>query len=173
MIIKNELIEIGKFNKPHGISGEISASFIYDSGDMQQLKCIILEMSGIFVPFFIDGYRNKNAHTSFLKISGINTEDDVKPLMGKPIFALKTDFKDIEEDEVEADNFIGFRIIDATYGEVGEIVAINDVTENYLFVLEDNKGDDIFIPITMDYITDIDEDEKKIYMNLPEGMLDV
>lgn len=51
MITSDEIIEIGAFVKPHGVKGEISAQIDYEI-DLQELKCLIIDIDGIFVPFF-------------------------------------------------------------------------------------------------------------------------
>ena len=49
MITRAEITEIGTFNKPHGIQGEISASFLCDFDEIELLSCIIVDEDGIFV----------------------------------------------------------------------------------------------------------------------------
>ena len=57
MIRRDELIQIGQFNKPHGIEGEITASVNYDFDDLSAFSCLIVEIDGIFVPFFVTNVR--------------------------------------------------------------------------------------------------------------------
>lgn len=52
MITRNEIIEIGTFNKSHGVEGEISATFDCDVEAAGMFRCLICDMDGIFVPFF-------------------------------------------------------------------------------------------------------------------------
>ena len=49
---------------------------------------------------------------------------------------------------------------------------MDDSTENALFVVE-NEGKTVYIPISEDFITEIDEQGKTIEMDLPEGILDL
>ncbi len=56
MILRTDITEAGVFNKPHGIKGEISATLDYDT-DLSDVKCIVIEIEGIFVPFFIVSVR--------------------------------------------------------------------------------------------------------------------
>lgn len=50
MITSEQIIEIGKFGKPHGINGEISA-FIDDDVDIEAIDRIVMDVDGIYVPF--------------------------------------------------------------------------------------------------------------------------
>ena len=74
--------------------------------------------------------------------------------------------------EVELNYFIGFTLFDEKAGKSGCIIDIDQSTENELFIIQ-NGGKEILIPITMDFITDINHKEKIIYTNLPEGLLEL
>jgi ribosomal 30S subunit maturation factor RimM len=49
MIKDDQIISIGKVNKTHGIKGELSV-LTYADIDMLELKCIIFDIDGIYVP---------------------------------------------------------------------------------------------------------------------------
>lgn len=53
------------------------------------------------------------------------------------------------------------------------ISSINDATENVLFIISTDKGNDIFIPVADEYIEDIDHDSQKITTDLPSGLVDL
>lgn len=57
MITADQLIEIGRYNKAHGINGEISATFDCDTMAVGELSALVSPMDGIFVPFFVNGIR--------------------------------------------------------------------------------------------------------------------
>ena len=73
MIRLAEIAEAGHFNKPHGIKGEMSATLDFDL-DLDNVKCIIVPVEGIFVPFFIRSWRPKTADTCLLTLDGINSD---------------------------------------------------------------------------------------------------
>ena len=74
MIRLSEIAEVGRFNKPHGIKGEISVSINTDI-DLDDVKCVIVPIDGIFVPFFLQTIRPKTADTSLITIDGIVSEE--------------------------------------------------------------------------------------------------
>lgn len=53
MIRRDELIKIGRFNKPHGVRGEISMTFTDDAFDRCDSPYIVCLVDGIFVPFLL------------------------------------------------------------------------------------------------------------------------
>ena len=110
MITADQLIEIGRYNKAHGINGEISDTFDCDTMAVGELSALVSPMDGIFVPFFVNGIRPKNNDTLLLKIDGISNETQAKHLVNCPIYALAEEMP--EQDEVYCDFFIGFTITD-------------------------------------------------------------
>lgn len=175
MIQRDSVIEIGVFNKPHGINGELSATVDFDL-DFTALKCIVVEMDGILVPFFISSERPKSASSVLLKIDGIDNERDAMKLARHAIFALKEDV-DIETPEGEegfyADDLIGYTVTDNRFGQIGRIIDLNTATDNVLFIVERPDGSELFIPVAMEMILDVDADGKILSMDLPEGLLEL
>lgn len=89
MILRTDITEAGVFNKPHGIKGEISATLDYDT-DLSEVKCIVIEIEGIFVPFFIVSVRPKTAETCLLTIDGIDSEEKARTLTGRAFYLLNS-----------------------------------------------------------------------------------
>lgn len=179
MICREDLIEVGIYNKPHGINGEISATFDYDIDVISSYDCFISDVNGIFVPFFAENIRPKSNETFLLKIEGMDDENSVKILVNHKIYAMKSSFKeaintfDENGDEISIDFFIGYSIYDDENNIIGKIIDVDCSTENYLFVAEREDLTNVLIPATDDFIIDIDFEHEIITMNLPKGILDI
>ncbi|MDD6777741.1 MAG: ribosome maturation factor RimM [Bacteroidales bacterium] len=176
MIGRDDLVEMGCYNKPHGVNGEISATMLCDIDLLDRFSCLVSDIDGIFVPFFVEGKRPKNEQTALLKIDGIDSDEDLRMLVNKQIFVMKREYEalaaEYDCDEEPADLFIGFEVIEVEGDRViGEIVDVDDSTENVLFVVEDAMGREVLIPIAEEFIDGIDHEERRIYMNLPLGLL--
>ena len=172
MITLNDIVEIGDFNKPHGISGEISASFLCDTEDIEAFSCLIVSQDGIFVPFFVENARQKNDHTSLIKFDGIDSDKEVKQFTGKKIYVLKSEVSEEDDEYQDAYSFIGYSIVDDKGTLIGEIADIEDSTDNYLFIVKQNERE-LFIPIADEFITGINDETKTLSMILPQGLLDM
>lgn len=178
MITKEEIIEIGSLVKPHGINGEISAIYDYDI-DFAKLRCIVLDIEGIFVPFFIEKLRPKSKESILLTLDGINNEVEAKSLCGKSIYALRNDkemqhaLSDNDDNGLYASDLIGYTIVHANGYPIGKVTDIEDSTENALFIVESTNGKSTYIPIANDLIDDIRQEEHIIIMTLPEGILEL
>ena len=176
MIKESEIILAGKFNKPHGINGELSATIDLDV-DLSEVKCIVTDIDGLYVPFFVEGVRPKTADTVLLTIDGIDNEIKAGALSHHPIYLLRDDVDDdgddADEDGFYASDLIGYTIVDTDGTPVGEVIDFNDSTQNVLFVVNTAEGDEIFIPVADELIEAIDTDTKVITMSLPEGIMNL
>lgn len=170
MIREDEVFKIGKFTKPHGIKGEISFAFdndVFSKVDCPYLICLI---NGIYVPFFIKEYRFKGTDTALITIEDVETEVQAKRFSGLEVYFPRKYFNEDIDAEYSLDYFIGFEVIDGAKGTIGTIIDIDDSTINTLFLLE-SAGEEIIIPASDDFITDIDPIKKKLYTQLPEGLI--
>ena len=176
MITREELIAIGHYNKPHGVAGELSATVDVEIDVLGALSCLVSEMDGIYVPFFVNSLRPKTSETVLLTIDGINSEQEAARLVNRDIYALKREFRQ-ESDDADADGypldyFIGFELQDSDGTRVGEIVQVDEQTENAIFIVDDGEGE-LLLPASDNLIVEFDLDKKVMVMDLPEGILDL
>ena len=176
MITRDELIAIGRYNKPHGVAGEISATINVDMDTLQGLSCLVTDIDGIFVPFFVNACRPKSQETVLLTIDGIDNEKEVSRLVNHDIYALKRDYRqeslDSDADGFPLDYFIGFELRDSDGQRVGEITDVDEQTENAIFIV-DREGAELMVPATDELIVEFDLDKKVMVMDLPQGLLDL
>jgi 16S rRNA processing protein RimM len=96
--------------------------------------------------------------------------------VNRDIYALKTEFQqeseDAEADGYPLDYFIGFTLTDADGTTVGEIVDVDEQTENAIFII-DRDGDELMVPATDDLIVEFDMEKRLMVMDLPQGLLDL
>ena len=176
MITRDELIAIGHYNKPHGVAGEISATLDVEWDLLRELSCLVSDIDGIYVPFFVNAIRPKIGDTVLLTIDGVGNEKDVARLVNRDIYALKREYRqesiDADADGYPLDFFIGFELRDSDGSRVGEITDVDEQTENAIFII-DRDGTDLMVPATDDLIVEFDVDNKVMVMDLPEGLLDL
>ena len=169
MIRAEEVYKIGRLGKAHGVKGEVSFQFDDDIFDRVDADCLVLDIDGILVPFFMEEYRFRNDTVCLVKFCDIDTQQRAQELTGCDVYFPRVLAEDAEEMPSLA-SLVGFEIVDASNGNtVGNIVAIDDSTINLLFELEDGT----LIPASDELIEDIDAEQRTIRMNIPEGLLDI
>lgn len=169
MIRKEEIAEIGLFRKPHGVKGEISAELDVPADELKSFSAIVCEMEGIYVPFFIESVRQKGQVTALLTIDGFDTDVAVKKFSNKRIYVLRKEL--LESDVMEDGLLIGFDILMADGKRIGTVTDVDDSTANVLFVVDGNNGE-LYIPVVDDFILEINEQDRFIIVDMPEGMIE-
>ena len=169
MIRKEEVYKIGKLGKAHGVKGEISFLFDDDVFDRTDADYLVLDMDDILVPFFIEEYRFKTDDNALMKFEGIDTQERARELTGCDVY-FPRELAETDEEHLSWAAIRGFELIDANTGKsAGRIASVDDATINILFELEDGK----LIPASEELITNVDTKKQQIFINLPEGILEL
>ncbi|MCH5220873.1 MAG: 16S rRNA processing protein RimM [Muribaculaceae bacterium] len=174
MINRALLAEIGSFNKPHGIKGEISASFDDDVMDLlDDFNHLFVEIDGLMVPFTILSQRPKGRDSILLSLKSISDEKQAALLANRPIYIENELLPESEDAEgFFMDDLVGFTLYNVEK-LVGVISGYDDSTENVLFSVRLNGGQEVLVPASDELIEEIDVDKKMIAMVLPSGLLDI
>ncbi|MBR2165731.1 MAG: hypothetical protein IJ915_04220 [Paludibacteraceae bacterium] len=107
---------------------------------------VFVRRDGLFVPF-----RSEN----------------ISELIGEEGFVLRTDMQEEEDGQLTWQDLVGYTVMDeGANGEetkVGVIANVDESTINTLATLEDGR----MMPLHEDFITDIDEAQRILHVNLP------
>lgn len=175
MIKKEDIVEIGKFQKTHALKGELNALLDVDEDYANDGHPFIVDIDGIYVPFYAESIRPKGSESFLVKLRDIDSQESAQKMVNKEIFGLRADLVDYFDDpdmEIVAD-FVDFRIVDSNLGEIGTIVDVDDSTANVLFVVENTAGIRIFVPVAEEFINAIDDERRIIETTLPDGLVDL
>ncbi len=178
MITEEEITSVGKLLKTHALKGELNMLLDIDPGYLEEGNPAILDIDGIYVPFYAESVRTKGSFSFLVKFDGIDSEIEAKKLVNKTVYALRDRLKEYmlenyDEEYALYDDLVGYTIEEVVHGEIGKVVEIDTNTENELFIVETPEGNTVYIPLTEDFIEKMDEDTKTITMRLPDGLLDL
>lgn len=174
MIREEDIVEIGKFQKTHALRGELNVVLDVEPEYLEARNPIIVVVDGIRVPFYAESVRPKGATSFLVKLEGVNDVEEASSFVNKPIYGLRKDlgnFYDLTEEEIVFDSdMIGYDVDDPELGHIGKVREIDDSTINTLLVVDGPDGE-IYIPYNEDFIDFIDDEKRRIIMNLPEGLV--
>ncbi len=168
---KEDCYFLGKITRTHGLQGNVVLKLDTDQPELyNKLEGIFLEINGLLVPFFVD---KQQWHKTDKIISFKNaTEAMVEQSVGKNVFLPLSTLPELKGKQFYYHEIIGFEIVDENGESCGIIKEVNDQTAQHYFILN-LKGKEVIIPIIKDWILEVNRDEKKISMQLPDGLLDV
>lgn len=165
---------IGELGKVHGTRGELSAYLTIDAEELlvPLQSFVFIDIDGLPVPYLLKSIRTKGQDTYLLLFKSIESIAEAQERVGAKLY-LPTDL--ISEDNVSFtwQHFIGFSLLDVEGQILGEIVDVNDMTENVLLSISSQEGKEYLIPVHEDLIEDIDIHQKTLSVQIPEGILDL
>lgn len=166
MIEQSELIRIGTMRRPHGKSGELQCQMDNAYWDEADADFLILLLDGIFVPFRVEDWRGKGADSLIFRLKGVDTEVKALRLMNAEAYMLRRDLAEEAEEMMTWQDLTGYEVLNGNRLVQGRVATVDESTINTLLELEDGR----LLPVHEDLIIEIDEPQKRIILDLPEGL---
>lgn len=170
---KEDCFYLGKIAKKFSFKGEVLIYLDTDEPELyENLESMFVECGKHLVPFFI---QNSSLHKNdFLRVrfEDVNNEEEADALLGNHIFLPLKSLPKLTGNKFYFHEVIGFEVEDKRLGIVGEIQSINDSSAQPLFEVL-NDGVEILIPMIDHFLVKIDRENKKVIMDLPEGLIEM
>ena len=164
---------LGKIVKKYSFKGELLIKLDTDEPDLyENLDSILVDLRGTLVPFFIESSQLHKSELLRVKFEDVDTEGDADALLKSATYLPLTALPTLEDDKFYFHEIIGFKIEDKTFGPVGIITGVNDMTSQSLFEI-DRDGIQILIPMNDQFISKVDKPNKTIFVDTPEGLIDL
>ena len=171
-----DLVEIGRLGKTHGIKGELKSRISDDfvehiSEILPPGQLVFLEVKGFKLPYRIRAMRNRDIVLSFQKV---HTVEQARELVNAGIYVERKLISGIETKVELHEQLLTFFIFDLNSDQiVGEIERVEDNPAHPLLLVRSDDGRECIIPFAEQWIEDMDLEKQTIYMNLPDGLLDL
>ena len=154
--------------KPHALKGEVKAVFQYQFREEEQVKTLYFGESSP-LPFAIEQIYPIGNHLFILKTADSNDRNSAEALAGNKIHIPEVEFeKYFEKDEIA--ELIGYEAV-AEGKTLGNIEDIFNLPHQHLAQVT-IEGKEVLIPLNERTIENIDKKKKKIFLNLPEGLIE-
>lgn len=164
---------LGNIVKKHSFKGEVIIKLDTDEPELyRNMESVFVDLGNNLIPFFIEKSSLSKSTMLRVKFEGVDTEQDAEAIMKSGIYLPITLLPKLTGNKFYYHEVIGFVIKDKTFGEVGNIVNINDKAAQPLFEV-DRNGIDIFIPLIDDFIVKVDRENRTIEVETPEGLIDL
>jgi 16S rRNA processing protein RimM len=168
---ENEHFYLGTISRKFSFKGEVVLQINPDLDNFpQNLESVFVDIEQKRIPFFIEFTKAHKKRNLRIKFEDVNSEGDANKLVKRDVYVPKSEI-DID-DTFSLKDLIGFTAFNENDELIGEIVNLNTSTPQAIFELTSERGP-LLIPVNEDWILEIDEDDKAIYFELPEGLLDL
>lgn len=168
----SQYFKIGKLVASYGLSGELL--LLHSLGKrtaLKGLKTIFLEEGkSSFLPYFIEKTASKKAGEVLIKLEGIQTKEAAKKFIAKEVWLTDVDFKKFAAKSAPI-SMLGFELIDGA-NNLGEITEVIEQPHQILCSIL-YKGRPAYIPVHEQNLIRLDTIAKKVYVELPPGLLEI
>ncbi len=171
---KEECFYLGKIVSKYSFKGEVLVKLDTDEPEIyENMESVFVRLSaGNLVPFFIRRCRLHKSNLLRVDFEEVVNEADADRIMGSELYLPITSLPKLSGNRFYFHEVIGYSVIDSIHGEIGSILAINDMTSQALFEIE-KDGKQLLIPINDEIITKVDRDNKTIYVTSPDGLVEL
>ena len=147
---------IGQVLKSNGRDGELLVSFSGIAPEEIDLEePVFIEFDGLPVPFYFEAFNQRGNTRALVRLTGVHSLTDADELAGAILYA---------EDD--------WTVLDADGTKAGTVTAHEDIPGNPCIWVETGHGE-CLLPLQEELVLDVDETEKTLQMEIPEGLLDL
>jgi 16S rRNA processing protein RimM len=163
---------IGKIISVFGLKGElIIHHHLGKKTSLKGLEIIFIEeKKDALLPYFIVSARIKNNEEVYIILEGINSKELAHKLLRKEIWLTETDFTRYAGKSAPI-SLVGYHMIHGDK-ELGEILEVIEQPHQVLCRLEMQKKE-VLVPVNEATLQKIDQKNKKVFVELPDGLLDI
>lgn len=170
----SNFVQIGYIQKTHGVEGELRV-FIEEEFTEDFLHCsaLFIETAGQKLPFFIEYIRGAN--DDILKLEDVATREDAQKFSASPVFLRESDLIPPEDREnkpytPQYEFLEGFSASDKEKGPIGPVIRVDEYPHQEMAVVQ-YQNREVLIPLHPQFISHIDQANKSITFELPDGLL--
>jgi 16S rRNA processing protein RimM len=170
---KEECFLLGHISKVHGFNGEVI--FLTKEEyqiDLNEVESVFIEINGQLIPFFIDDCRKTGNTSSIVKLHDVDAVEKAKQLLKSDICLPLSLLSEKNKTVLQPAMLNGYKVIDDEKGDIGEVAKVLEMPQQLILEIRFNKKE-ILIPANEDIIYKIDHKKKIIYLNAPEGLIDI
>ena len=164
----DHFIPLGKIVAPVGLRGEVK---LYPYTDrIEHYNAVGVFIGGCKRCMKIVRYVKRSP---IIRIDGVGDRLQAENLVGAEIFILESELSDLPEDTYYLKDLIGCRVINETDEDLGIIVNVQQNGAQDIYEIKDLKSKEFLLPAVKEFIKEVDIDNKRVRVRLPEGLMDI
>ena len=157
---------VGLTGKPHGFKGYLK---VETSVSLKFMDFVFISFDECPVPFRI---KSLNEKAGTILFDDISSETEAKMLMRKEIWVMKKDLPKDFDFTTTGDDMMGYKCFNKNKF-IGNVIAIVDLAKQDLMKIKGPNGEEFLVPFVEQFLVEKDIQDKCIYFELPEGLLQI
>jgi len=148
-------IPVGRALGAHGIKGEIKFRYYNEAeDDFLRYASLFLKSGDHYTRLELTDRRFRKG-LIYLKFKGLESPEEVFPLVNKELFVREEDLPCLDEGEYYDYQLVGLDVVDRGLGPVGKVKAVVHTKENDILVVV-TAGEEVFVPLREEFVLRID-----------------
>lgn len=168
----NNYFKIGRLAGTFGINGQLVLEHnLGKKTSLKGLENIFIERNeNSFLPYFIESAKIKNDREVYLKLEGISSKEAAHHLIKNEVWLAENDFKKLAAVAAPI-SLLGYMVLNEKE-EIGEVIEVIEQPHQVLCkIILDNK--EALLPVHGETLEKIDKKNRRLFLNLPQGLLDI
>lgn len=168
----DNFLSIGKLAATFGIKGELVLEHhLGEDSSLEGITALFIEeLEGKFLPYFVSGIRRKSDNEWLVAFEGVDSPEKAKRFVKKKAWLPETDVKKTASASAPI-SLLGFTVFDGKKA-LGKVLEVIEQPLQILLRLEID-GKEVLAPVNESTLEGIDHKKEKIFLILPEGLLDI
>ncbi len=164
---------LGKVTKSHGIKGEVIIWLDVDDPNLyEDMDSVFLLQKGELVPFFIEELQIRGKKSIAL-FEDFEKVEDTAAIINCEMYLPIENLPEMPTNGFYYHEVIGYEVYDNLNGhKLGILKSIYESTGQDLIAF-DMQQKEVLVPIADEIIAKVDQPNRAIYLNLPDGLLDI
>lgn len=168
-----DYLRVGTYVNTHGIRGEIKVyPHTDDISRFSDLKKVTLDTRDGYIVYNIQSvkyYKNM----AIIKFEGIDNINDIEKYKGSDILIERSQAVPLNDGEYFICDIIGAEVYSDTGEMLGKIKEVLRTGANDVYVVNNEKGKELLIPVIPSCVLDVDTDNKRVKVHLLPGLTDL
>jgi 16S rRNA processing protein RimM len=172
----DECFELGFIVKPHALKGAMVTQLdVDDAATYDRLKTVYLALPTAptkLTAYAVERVNPQDGLRVLLKLRGINRIEEAEPLRGAKLWLPLSELPALAEHQFYFHDVIGFQVVDEKEGELGVVENFYELPQQDVLAMR-YKGQQVLLPVVDELVSHADMEAKKLFVNMPEGLLDI
>ncbi len=172
----DDCFELGYIVKTHALKGQVVAELdVDDAATYDRLKTVYVALKTAperLTAHEVERLNPQSGGRVLLKLRGIERIEEAEPLRGAKLWLPLGELPPLTENQFYFHDVIGFQVIDAQDGPLGVVENFYEFPQQDVLAMR-HQGQEVLIPVVDELVSHADMETRQLFVNLPEGLLDI
>lgn len=164
-------LKVGQIVNTHGVRGEVKVYPLTDDlKRFDKLKFVFIKSGDQYKKVQVQGVKYVKS-MAVLKLSGIESMNDAEKYRDMYIYIDRENAIKLPEDTYFIADLIGMDVLDGLGNPLGKLTNVISTGSNDVYEIKPEEGKSFLIPAIGDVVKDVDVANKKMVVELLEGLI--